>query len=79
MSQNRLDETTVLSGCLVGFAIGGLTALFRLPVAIIQRRRRLTDATARQQMLRRTDPVMSSIDTGKALAEQRRQQLELRS
>lgn len=73
--QAKLDETTVLSGCVLGFVVGGLTALFRLPSRILRGRRSITDPAERQKLLRQIDPITNSIDTGKALAEQRRQQL----
>jgi len=72
MSQSKLDESTVLSGFVMGAVVAAVIALFRLPDAVIRRRRQLSDPQERRKILQRPDAVNSSIEAGRALAAERR-------
>ncbi len=74
MSKRRLDESTVLTGFVWGVLIGAVVTFYRLPDTWLRWRQRLTNPTERQQLIRRIDPVTASIDEGRALAAQRRQE-----
>ncbi len=72
--KERWDETSVFGGFVWGLAIGGLVALARIPAVIIERRKQLLSAEGRRQIVIANDPVMTSMDAGKVLAEQRRRE-----
>jgi gas vesicle protein len=74
-TSKRLHEASVLQGFLVGFLVGALLWLWRLPQRGAANRERLVNAPRDlREKLDATEAVSQSIAEGKALAQQRKQQ-----
>lgn len=74
-THERLHEPSVLQGFLMGFLIGALLWLWRLPQRGAANRERLANAPRDlREKLDATEAVSQSIAEGKTLAQQRKQQ-----